>query len=263
MRRHLARSGTAFSWAASLGVLAGAATLVGFLLVRGGETLGPRLLFGEVPWHEAIFGGRPVFEGIWPALAGSLALVGIASCVAIVVGIAAGIHVSEYASKGWRTTVGIAVDLLAGVPSVVMGLFGFTLILFLRRTLLPGATTSLLLASFCIALLVLPYLIRATQNSLQAVPEHVRLIGPSLGLSRWQNLRHILLPAASRGILSGAILAIGRAAEDTAVIMLTGAVMNCGLPQGLTEKFEALPYRIYVIAAEHRDADELAQGFGC
>ena len=91
----------------------------------------------------------------------------------------------------------------------------------------------------------------------------MRLIGPALGLTRWQNVRHVLLPAAGRGILSGVMLAIGRAAEDTAVIMLTGAVASAGLPRGLLEKYEALPFRIYVIGSEYRDAEELAQGFGC
>lgn len=80
-------------------------------------------------------------------------------------------------------------------------------------------------------------------------------------MTRWQNLKRVLLPLASRGILSGAVLAIGRAAEDTAVILLTGVVAHAGLPGSLFDKFEALPFRIYYLAAEHRNPEELDQGF--
>ena len=143
-----------------------------------------------------------------------------------------------------------------------MGLFGFTLILFLRRTLLPTANTCLLLAAGCLALLVLPYLVSATQKSLEGLPESLRLIGPSLGMGTGRTIRHILLPASARSILAGVILAVGRAAEDTAVILLTGVVANAGAPAGLTGKFEALPFTIYYLAAQYQTPQELDRGFG-
>jgi phosphate transport system permease protein len=143
-----------------------------------------------------------------------------------------------------------------------MGLFGFTLVLFLRKTFLPEARTCLLLAAVCIGLLVLPYVIQTTQTSMEALPEYLRMLGPAMGLTKSQCIRHVLLPQASRGILSGVILSIGRASEDTAVILLTGAVARAGVPQSLSDKFEALPFRIYYIAAEHRTAMELEQGYG-
>jgi phosphate transport system permease protein len=196
-------------------------------------------------------------------MVGTVTLVLLASLLAIPLGVAAGIYVSEYAPPRFRRFFDLGIDMLAGVPSIVMGLFGFALILLLRRTLAPDARTGLWLSAFCIALLVVPYLVRTTQSSLQALPEGVRLLGPGLGLTRWQSLRWILLPGSSPGILGGVMLAIGRAAEDTAVIMLTGAVYNAGLPSGLAEKYEALPFRIFVTAAEYRSDHELAQGFGC
>ena len=251
------------SWTASLALLAGLAGLLGVLIWHGGRTLGPALLFGDVPPADAILGRARVFDGIWPAMVGSVTLVLLASLVAIPVGIAAGIHLSEYAPPRLRRIFDLWIDMLAGVPSIVMGLFGFALILLLRRTVAPDARTALWLSAFCIALLVIPYLVRTTQSSLQALPEEVRLLGPGLGLTRWQNVRWILLPSSGRGILGGVMLAVGRAAEDTAVIMLTGAVFNAGLPSGLAEKYEALPFRIYVIAAEYRSEAQLAQGFGC
>lgn len=263
MRRAADRLGTGLAWAASLALLAGILVLVGLVVVRGGPTLGSSLFFGDTPALDALLGRARVFDGIWPAVAGTLALVALSSLIAIPLGVASGIYLSEYARPRARRLLDLGIDMLAGVPSVVMGLFGFALILLLRRTLAPNATTGLALAAACIGLLVLPYMIRTTQVALGALPEDLRLVGPALGLTRWQAIRHVLLPTASRGILSGVMLSIGRAAEDTAVIMLTGAVWNAGLPAGPFAKFEALPFRIYVTAAEYRDADALARGFGC
>jgi phosphate transport system permease protein len=158
--------------------------------------------------------------------------------------------------------LGLAVDLLAGIPSIVMGLFGFVLIVSLRRTFLPQGTTCLLLASFCLALLVLPSLVAGTRTALETLPERLFLTTAALGFSYGQMVRWILLPAAGQGILGGVMLAMGRAAEDTAVIMMTGVVANAGLPSGFTAKFEALPFRIYYTAAQYADQQELQLGFG-
>lgn len=262
MRALLEKAGAACSWLVSLALLGVVTSLVGYLLIRGGRMLGHDLFFGDANWIDAVTGRVFVFDGIWPALAGTLLLVLIASLIAIPIGVAAGIFLAEYASPRWQNAIGFGADLLAGVPSIVMGLFGFTLILFLRRTFVPEANTCLLLAAFCLGLLVLPYLIRTTSNALSGLPADTRLIGPSLGLTRLQNILWILLPSAGRGILSGIILATGRAAEDAAVIMLTGAVMSAGLPGKLTAPFEALPFRIYYVSSEYRSIGELDRAFG-
>lgn len=253
---------TSFAWACVLSVLAIIATLLGFLLVRGVPTLGLKLLFGDTPPLKALFLGWPVFDGLWPACCGTLCLVLLATAVAAPMGVAGGAYLAEYATGQTRTWLTLFVDILAGIPSIVMGLFGFALILLLRRTLLPTANTCLLLAACCLALLVLPYLINATRVSLEALSPDLRLTGTSLGLTRMQTLMRILLPSASKGILSGLILAVGRAAEDTAVILLTGVVANAGTPSSLTDKFEALPFSIYFIAAEHQSQADLDRGFG-
>jgi phosphate transport system permease protein len=262
MSRKLDQLATGFAWLATLGTLAAILVFLGFLIQRGGPTLNLGLLFGNVrPW-EALTGRLPVWDGIWPAAAGTLVLVVLASLLAIPLGVGCGIYLAQYASGPWKQFLSFAVDLLAGIPSILMGLFGFALILLLRKSLAPQANTGLLLSAACLALLVLPYLIVMTQTSLEGLPEPLKLAGPSLGLTPRQNVLHVLLPAASRGILSGIILAIGRAAEDTAVILLTGVVANAGLPHGLTDKFEALPFTIYYLAAEHRSPAELDRGFG-
>jgi phosphate transport system permease protein len=236
--------------------------LVAFLVVRGGRALGPDLFFADTPWLEALLGQRAVFGGIWPSVVGTLVLVLGASALAIPLGILAGIHLAEAPHS--RTTAALrwSVDLLAGIPSILMGWFGFGLILWLRATLWPQANTSLLLAMFCLALLVLPYLIRTTEAALLGLPDSLRLAGPALGLTPEQSLRRILLPAARRGLLGGVFLAVGRIAEDTAVILMTGVVANSGLPGGLTGKFQALPFDIYFLAAENRGPEDLQRAFG-
>lgn len=236
--------------------------LMAFLLWRGGASLGLDLFFGDTPPWQAFFGLRPVWDGIWPACAGTLGLVGLTLCLALVPGVGCGIYLSQYASPRQRRIMGCAVDVLAGTPSIVMGLFGFTLILFLRRTLWPDVNTCLLLAAGCLALLVLPVLIVTTREALGAVPCELVLTAAALGFTPEQTMRLVQLPAAAKGIWSGVVLALGRAVEDTAVILLTGVVANAGLPAGLGAKFEALPFFIYYTAAQYQTPEELDRGFG-
>ena len=142
------------SWVGTALVLALTAGLVAFVAARGGAALGPSLLFGDTPWWSAVTGARPVFDGIWPSLVGTLLLVVGASAMAVPVGVLAGVHLAEAAPSRTRDALRWSVDLLAGVPSIIMGLFGFGMILLLRRTIAPGANTSLLLAMVCLAALV-------------------------------------------------------------------------------------------------------------
>ncbi|MBQ9528007.1 MAG: ABC transporter permease subunit [Fretibacterium sp.] len=249
-------------WAALAIVSLGLAGLVGFLFIRGLPALNLRLLFGSTPAWDALLALRPVWDGIWPAAAGTLSLLAVTMVLVLVPGIACGVYLACFASPRERDWIGECVDVLAGIPSIVMGLFGLELIILLRRTFLPRGTTCLLLAAACLAILVLPVLVTATRSAVEALPRSLTLTADALGLSRAQAVRHLLLPAAGPGILGGVILVMGRAMEDTAVIMLTGAVANAGLPAGLTAKFEALPFKIYYTAAQYTSSEELARGFG-
>lgn len=251
-----------FCLAAVLLTLCLPAALLLSLFLKGLPSLKLSLFFGDTPPLAALLGLRPVWDGIWPAFAGTLCLVLLTVCLALFPGVGCGLFLAEYATPAQRRRIGCAVDILAGTPSIVMGLFGFTLILFLRHSLWPAANTCLLLAAGCLALLVLPVLIVTTREALEAVPSDLRLTAAALGLTRAQTLRRVLLPAARRGIWSGVILTVGRAAEDTAVIMLTGVVANAGLPAGLVAKFEALPFFIYYTAAQYQNPEELSRGFG-
>ena len=252
----------AFSWLSALLVPALLCTVAGYLLVRAWPSWNAALFFGDTPPLAALLQGAPVFDGIWPACLGTLYLVALVALIVIPLGVASGIFLAEYATGRSKRLFSFCVELLAGVPSILMGLFGFALILFLRKTFAPGANTCLLLSALCLALLVLPYLISSTRLAIESLPDSLRLTGASLGLSHWQTIWRILLPASAQGIFSGVILAIGRAAEDTAVILMTGVVANAGTPGSLTGKYEALPFHIYYLAAEYQSPAELAQAFG-
>lgn len=250
------------SYAAALLVLSAFSLLFGFLLLKGLPMLNLRLFFGDTSAYDAVIRLRPVWDGIWPAFAGTFYLLALTMAMALVPGIGCGVFLARFAEGRTRELLSLAVDLLAGVPSIVMGLFGFVLILFMRRTFAPEATTCVMLAAFCLALLVLPSLVVTTRGALESLPVKLAESGRALGFSEKQLLRHLLLPAAAEGILGGVMLAMGRAAEDTAVIMLTGVVINSGLPAGLASKFEALPFLIYYTAAQYTDDAELTRGFG-
>ena len=219
--------------------------LIFFIVSHGLPVLGPKLFFGDTPALDAILGLRPVWDGIWPALAGTLCLVVLTTLMAALPGICFGLYLARFAKGRVKERLSLGVDLLASVPSIVMGLFGFVLIL-----------------AFCMALLVMPSLVVSTRSSVESLPPALYFTGAALGLTEGQILRRLLVPAAARGILGGLMLAMGRAAEDTAVIMLTGVVVNSGMPAGLGAKFEALPFLIYYTAAQYMDESELLRGFG-
>lgn len=233
-----------------------------FLLWRGLPALNGALIFGDTPPLKAITGQMPVWDGLWPAVAGTAALVVLTMLLALFPGVGCGIYLAEFAKGRTAAIIRLAMDMLAGTPSIVMGLFGFTLIVFLRQFFWPEANTSLLLAAGCLALLVLPVLVTTTCEAMEALPFKLRLTCMALGITRRQAALHVLLPVAWPGIGGGVLLALARAAEDTAVIMLTGAVANAGLPAGLGAKFEALPFAIFYTSAQYQSQEELARGFG-
>ncbi|MBR1897017.1 MAG: ABC transporter permease subunit [Pyramidobacter sp.] len=253
---------TALGWASFAFVAGGVLSLIGFLAARGLPALDLKLFFDDTPIWDAVLGLRPVWDGIWPAMAGTLSLLAVTMALALLPGVCCGVYLACFASPREREWIGASVDVLAGIPSIVMGLFGLELIIVLRRTFVPQGTTCLLLAGFCLALLVLPTLITAVRAAIEALPARLSLTADALGLTKAQTVRRLLVPAAAPGILGGVILAMGRAMEDTVVIMLTGAVANAGLPAGLTAKFEALPFRIYYTAAQYTGPEQLARGFG-
>jgi phosphate transport system permease protein len=262
MRRLFEKGVTVFAWAGFIVLIAALAVIFLYLIRRGGGVLKLSLLFGDVHPIDALLLRQPVFDGLFPAVAGTFLLVLVAVLIAVPVGMAAGIYLAEYAGDTMKSFLGLLFDILAGLPSIVIGLAGFSLTILLHK-LFPGKVgPCLLLSSLALSFLILPYLIRTTQTALESVPLSLRQTAPALGATKIQNIYKVLLPNRMTDILGGIILAVGRAAEDTAVIMLTGVVASAGLPRSVFEQFEALPFYIYYISSQYTNAEELQMGFG-
>ncbi len=250
-----------FAWFCALILLGAFSSLIIFILVQGLPALGFNLIFGSTGIIDALLLKRVVSDGLLPAIVGTLMLILLALSTALPLGLGAGIYLAEYAGKRSKGVFSLIFDLLAGIPSIVIGLFGFSLTLYLHKSF-TSLTPCLLISGLSLALLILPYLIRSTQTALEDLPSSLRLTAAALGAEKSATIRFVLLPQAAPGIFSGIVLAIGRAAEDTAVIMLTGVVITAGIPSSLFHKYEALPFYIYYMASQFGNQQELQQGFG-
>ena len=189
--------------------------------------------------------------GILPALVGTGLLVFGTILAALPLGVACAIYLSEYAHQGPLTrAVRLAIVTLAGIPSIVYGLFGFGLfVVFL------DFRTSVLSGSLTLACMVLPTIIVASEEALRAVPQTLREGSLALGATQWQAIRTNVLPYAVPGMVTGSILAVGRAAGETAPILLTAAAFYLpNLPHSVYDQVMALPYHLYILATQHPDA---------
>ncbi len=185
--------------------------------------------------------------GIFPALVGTVWLVGVALLVSVPVGIAAAVYLSEYAPDNWLTRlINLAIINLAGVPSIVHALFGVgAFVLFL------GFGTSILAASLTLAVMTLPVVIVSTRESLQAVPQAFREACWNMGATRWQTIRRVVLPNSISGILTGVILEVSRTAGETAPIMFTGAAFFLPfLPESVYDQTMAMSLHLFVISTQ-------------
>ena len=185
--------------------------------------------------------------GILPAIVGTLYLTLGTALFSIPIGVAAGIYISEYAKDNVATRlIRIAIINLAGIPSVVYGLFGLGLfVLFLKFG------TSILSASLTLSIMTLPVIISTTEEALRSVPNSFRVVSTSLGATQWQTIRKVILPQALPGIVTGIILGLERAAGETAPILFTGATFFLPmLPQSPLDATMALPYHIFVISTQ-------------
>jgi len=183
--------------------------------------------------------------GILPCILGTVLLSYGAMLIALPWGVCTAIFLQEYARPGPMVhVIRLAINNLAGVPSVVFGLFGlafFVTVMHMGVSLLAGVMT--------LAALILPLIIGASEEALRSVPQTYREASLGLGATKWQTIHRVVLPAALPGILTGAILGVGRAAGETAAIMFTAAVFyNRQLPTSVLDEVMALPYHIYVLA---------------
>ncbi len=185
--------------------------------------------------------------GIFPAIVGTFYLTLGTAIFSVPLGIAAAVYLSEYAADNrWTRLIRIAIINLAGIPSVVYGLFGLGLfVLFLKFG------TSILAASLTLSIMTLPVIISTAEESLRSVPQAFRTVSISLGATRWQTIRRIVLKEALPGILTGVILGLERAAGETAPILFTGAAFFLPrLPGSPFDATMALPYHLFVISTQ-------------
>jgi phosphate transport system permease protein len=262
IRGFVEKSVLVLSWTLTVALGGVILVFVGYLLIKELPTLGSELIFGQVAPVKALLGHERVFEGIFNAIIGTLSLVAGSTVLAVPIGVSAGIYLAEYAKPTTKRLLGFFFDLLAGIPSIVIGLFGFSIALFLHKQFSDKWGPCLLISAMSLAFLVLPYIIRSTQVSLENLPPRTRQTAPALGATKLQNISYVLVPRALSGIISGIILSIGRCAEDTAVIMLTGVVATAGLPTSPLSHYEALPFYIYYISSQYTDQMELGRGYG-
>jgi phosphate transport system permease protein len=241
MNRHqVQRLGFVLLGLAALVVVLPILFVIGTIIVRGG---------GAISWEflSAMPSGGMKEGGIFPAIVGTLLLTLGTSLAAIPVGVGGAIYLAEYARDTWLTrTIRLAIINLAGIPSVVYGLFGLGLfVLFLQFG------TSILAGSLTLAIMTLSIIISSAEEALRAVPTEFRTVSASLGGTRWQGIRHIVLPQALPGIITGVILGLLRAAGETAPILFTVAAFYLPrLPHSVLDQTMALPYHLYVISTQ-------------
>jgi phosphate transport system permease protein len=184
----------------------------------------------------------PLSSGVAAPLWGTLWLMALTTLLAVPVGIGAAVYLEEYSAQNWLTRfIALNIANLAGVPSVVYGLLGLTV--FVRWCALGR---SVLAGGAALALLVLPVVIIASREALVAVPKSIREAAYAVGATRWQAIRHHVLPAALPGIMTGVILALSRAIGEAAPLIVVGAVAYIrAVPHGPLDTFSALPIKIF------------------
>jgi phosphate transport system permease protein len=228
-------------WVMGAAVVVPGAAVLAIMFAKGGRAITWRML-------------ASVEGGLLPAIAGTAALVMLTALIAAPVGGAAAVYLSEYARAGRLVRlVRLAIVNLAGVPSVVYGLFGlalFVTLLQFGRCLLAGACT--------LALLVLPLVITASEEALRQVPHRLREASFGLGATRWQTVRRVVLPNALPGIITGLILSVGRAAGETAPILFTAAFVSLTrpFPTSVFAPIQALPFKLFYMATEAHGISE-------
>jgi phosphate transport system permease protein len=236
------------------------AIILGNILINGL----PRLTLDFLTLAPA---GGMTEGGIFPAIFGTFALVLLMTIVVIPLGVATAIYMHEYASRRSKTVqlVRLAIQNLAGVPAIVFGLFGLGFFIeFIGRGVdkvlyggdLVYGQPAIIWAALTMALLTLPTVVVATEEALRAIPQSYREVAYSLGATRWQMIRRIVLPQAISGILTGGILAISRGSGEVAPVMFTGAAYFLpDLPTRLNSQFMELGYHVYVMTTQSPDVE--------
>lgn len=225
-------------WSAALITLAVLALIVGLIMLRGLPSLSWAFLTGS---PENL--GRD--GGILPTIVGTIVLGVVSLLIATPIGIGSAIYLTEYTHETLFTrAIRFGTESLAGVPSIIFGLFGF---IFFVTYLQMG--WSILAGGLTLALMMLPTIIRTTEEAIRTVPQSYRNVSYSLGATRWQMVTSAVLPSALPGILTGVILAFGRAVSETAAVIFTaGTALN--LPTSAFSPVRTMAVHFYILAVE-------------
>lgn len=215
--------------------------ILGYIAWQGASALSPSFLV-NLPKPVGETGG-----GIVNAIVGSAKVVGLAGLIGIPVGVLAGVYLSEYGKRNrFAFFVRYSADVLNGVPSIVMGLFAYALIV------IPMKRFSWLSGSVALALIMIPIVLRNTEEFLLLVPPTIREAALALGIPRWKVVLFVIVPSAGRGILTGALLSLTRVAGETAPLVFT-AFGNRFWDQGLLNPIATLPQTLYAYAISPYD----------
>jgi phosphate transport system permease protein len=234
------RLGIGFLALVTIAVVIPIIAVIGVIVVQGLPAISAEFLF-TAPSNGMRAGG------IWPAIVGTFLLTMGTAIFAVPLGVAIAIYLSEYARDNKFTRmIRLAIINLAGVPSIVYGLFGLGLFV-----LALGIGSSILAGSLTLAIMTLPVIISTAEEALRSVPQSFRTVSISLGGTKWQTIRKVVLPNALPGIITGVILGLERAAGETAPILFTVAAFYLPtLPQSIFDKTMALPYHLFVISTQ-------------
>ena len=215
---------------------------------------------GAINW--GFLTGRPYrfeYGGIFPQIVGSVYLVSLCTLLGAPLGIASAIYLAEYAPDNAITSaVRFFTETLAGMPSIVIGLFGLQFLVYRLQL-----KTSLLAGAISLSFMMLPWTIRASEEAIKVVPREYREASLALGATKWQTILKVVIPAAMPGILTGVLLGMGKAIGETAVVWLTaGSGLEAFVPRSLRSPTGSLPMYIYLLATQGHTAQGMQNAFG-
>jgi len=212
--------------------------IIGYVMVKGARVMTPGFLLGS---PEKM--GRE--GGIFPSIVGTVSLTLASVIIAAPLGIGTAVFLTEYTQEGlFSRIVRFGTESLAGIPSIIFGLFGF--LFFVIRL---GMGWSILSGSLTLAAMMLPTIVRTSEEALRSVPDVYKETAYALGASRWQTVASVVLPTAMPGIVTGVILAMGRAVGETAAVIFT-AGSSLRLPKSIFDPVRTLPVHFYILARE-------------
>ena len=219
--------------------------ILGFIFIKGYKLITPSFIFKE---YSASGDG-----GIWPMIISTLFMVGLSILIATPIGVLSAVYLQEYAKQGKIVKlIRFSTECLSGIPSIIYGLFGallFVSYLKLGYSLLAGSLT--------VSIIILPVIIRTTEEALKVVPLSYREASLGLGATKFQTLYKVILPSAIPGILSGMILSIGRVVGESAAILLTAGTV-AKMPEGIMSSARTLTVHAYLLTKEAGDINQAA-----